>query len=348
MIKGKLYEKNSSSSKEVEFEINENSYCIKLNENELYNGNINLLDISSRIGNTLRNITLENGCNFTTFENDLVDKYILKKESVLFKLESNIYLIFISIIFTIILSLSFFKWGIPYSSKKVAFMLPTNFYSIISKEAFDTLDKYAFRKSKLSLKKQDEIKKIFYQQILPNIKNNDFELKIHFREWKSLNKEISNALALPNADIILTDELIRQSKNNDELKAVILHEIGHVINRHSMQKIVESSFLTIFLMYLSGDATVISDLGVGLSSLLINTHYSRNHETQADEYALKKMLALKIEPINLSRLLERITIKQKKEKSFMDNFSSHPSTEQRKKLVKKYQTCFHKNQINCK
>lgn len=348
MIKGKLYEKNSSNSKEVEFEINENSYCIKLNENELYNGNINLLDISSRIGNTLRNITLENGCNFTTFENDLVDKHILKKEAVLFKLESNIYLIIISIIFTIMLSLSFFKWGIPYSSKKVAFMLPTNFYSTISIEALDTLDKYAFKKSKLSLKKQKNIKNIFYQKILPKIENSDFKLKIHFREWKSLNKEIANALALPNGDIVLTDELIKQSKNDSEIKAVILHEIGHIINRHSMQKIVENSLLTILLMYLSGDATAISDLGVGLSSFLINTHYSRNHETQADEYALKKMLKLKIEPTNLSRLLTRITNEKTREKSFIDNFSSHPRTEQRKELVKKYQNCFDKKQTVCK
>ncbi len=56
MIKGKLYEKNSSNYKDVELLIKDNTYSILFHKTPIYKAEINRLTISPRIGNTLRTI----------------------------------------------------------------------------------------------------------------------------------------------------------------------------------------------------------------------------------------------------------------------------------------------------
>ncbi len=101
-------------------------------------------------------------------------------------------------------------------------------------------------------------------------------------------------------------------------------------------------------MYLTGDlSSSISDLGVGLSTLLIDSNYSRSFETEADYYALNKMLELKIESISLYKMLNKI-IQEEEEDTFLDYFSSHPTTEQRNLTIRKYQSCFEQKIAICK
>jgi hypothetical protein len=128
VILGYLYKKNSSTSENAELFIKDNFYSIKSNNNLIDDGKIESLSISSRLGNTKRKITLENGEVFMTDENDLIDLYLikpLKKNSLLHKLESHLVLVFISILFTLFTVFSFFKWGVPYISGKLAFALPS-------------------------------------------------------------------------------------------------------------------------------------------------------------------------------------------------------------------------------
>ena len=51
-----------------------------------------------------------------------------------------------------------------------------------------------------------------------------------------------NAFAYPNGKIYITDELIQDLETtDDELAAILAHEIGHVVNRHSIKGLVEKS-----------------------------------------------------------------------------------------------------------
>ena len=124
MIQGNLYERNSSTSKKVELFIQNNEYKIIHLEDILFKGDISNLKVSSRLGNTSREISFEDTFIFKTTKNDLVDKYLVKKSGLLYKLESNLLLVLISIIIMIAFTFSFFKWGIPYSSKYLASLIP--------------------------------------------------------------------------------------------------------------------------------------------------------------------------------------------------------------------------------
>lgn len=351
MIKGNLYDIDSSTSQNVELSIKENQYYIKTNEIILFNGDISKVEISSRIGNTKRKITFQNNRIFTTNENDLVDLYLLKplkKKSIIYKLESHLLLIFISLIITILIGFSFFKWGVPYSSKKLAFMLPYNLNAKISKTTFETFDKHIFKPSKLKEEDKQKILNSYKKNVLPYLKEEDTSnLKINFREWKIDKEGIANAFALPDGNIIFTDEFVSLSKNSDEINAILFHEIGHVVNKHSLQKIIEGSFVSIFIIFISGDGMMFSDMGVGLSSIFIDSHYSRNHELDADNYAFKKMLKSNINPENFSNMLNRISDNKDDKDSVFNYFSSHPSNKERIDIANKYLQCYNKGLTIC-
>lgn len=352
MITGNLYEIDSSTSQQVELSIKEKQYFIKANETILFSGDISKIEISSRIANIQRKLILENSMIFTTNENDLVDLYLLKplnKKSLIHKLESHLALILISLVITILIGFSFFKWGIPYSSKKLAFLLPSNITSHISKTTFETLDKYVLTKSKLKEEDKQKTLDSYKKSVLPYLNKEEYSnIKINFREWKIDKQSIPNAFALPDGNIVLTDEFVRLSKNSDEVNSVLFHEIGHVVHRHSLQRVIEGTFISVFIMYISGDGTMFSDLGVGLSSMFIDSHYSRSHELEADNYAFKKMLKANINPKSFSNILNRISKSKSDDDSIFDYFSSHPSNKKRIDIANKYLECYNKKLTICK
>ncbi|XPV70220.1 MAG: M48 family metallopeptidase [Halarcobacter sp.] len=350
MIKGFLYEKYSSSSIEVLLEVDDSSYLIKNGKEIITSGSISNLVISSRLGNVQRKITLEDGRLFSTEENDLVDDLLLDKNSLLHKLESNLLLIFFSLIFSIAIGYSFIVYGIPYSSKKIAFALPVDLNKSISNTLLKTLDENFLHQSFLDEAKKNKIKDLFEKKVLKNINNEEnFDYKIHFRNIIISNKSIANAFALPNGDIILSDAFIKLAKNEEEIEAVIYHEIGHIKNRHTLQSIIQRSFVAFIGMYLTGDVSMSSDLILGFGTLFINTSYSREHEQESDIYALNKMLQIGINPKYLADILSKLSKNDKKEKKpFLDLFSTHPTTKQRVKLINKYTYCYNKKIYPCK
>lgn len=352
MIKGDLYLKNSSSCQEVNFYIIKDKYYIKNDDITLLSGYIENINIPTRLGNVPRKIKLENGETFSTNQNDLVDLYLSNKnKNLIHKLESNFLLILFSLIFTVAFIYSFVVWGIPYTSKKIAYALPSELNKTLSDELLKNLDEVFLHKSLLDENKKKMINEEFAKNILPNIESKSmFDYKLHFRNIIIDDKSIANAFALPNGDIVITDGLIRMSKNQEEIISVIYHEIGHIEKRHSLQRIIQGSFLTLVSMFLTGDVTFSSDFIIGVGSLFVNTNYSRTHEIQADKFALDKMLQTGINPKYFSSILNKITGDQKDENtnnSFFKYFSTHPTTHNRDILVDKYVECFKQKLKSC-
>ena len=56
------------------------------------------------------------------------------------------------------------------------------------------------------------------------------------------DRKTINAFALPGGQIFITYALFSQLENEDQLAGVLGHEIGHVIGRHSAERIAETEF----------------------------------------------------------------------------------------------------------
>jgi Zn-dependent protease with chaperone function len=143
-----------------------------------------------------------------------------------------------------------------------------------------------------------------------------------------------NAYALPGNIIILTDELIRVIADPDEVDAVIAHELGHLHQRHLIKRIVSSHLFTEVALRLNGQDGVARQMSSTLASLSLAPHYSRQHENEADKFAIDLLIENKQSPLLLALALIRLDNHYKEKGVARANYtSSHPDTAARSELA---------------
>lgn len=366
IIHGKWHNQGSAAQLVAALHIEDDDYLLEIDGGRTYSGELQALQVSDRLGNVERKITLEDGSIFASQDNDAIDglfKDHNKVNGFIHAIESHIGLVAIALLLTVTFAFSFFKWGVPWASTKIAHALPQKTNELIAGETLKFLDKYMFEESELDAEKIEQIREHFKSTLIPlDEKNNSINYRLHFREWNDGEKGIPNALALPSGDIILTDEFVKLSENQDEIDAVLLHEMGHVVRRHTLEMVIETAFVTTAVMMITGDNNGLADMGTGLGSLLVSTNYSRNHETEADLYAFQHMLVAKIDPKAFSSIMQRITssmedtnesnktddnLNSDTDDGWLDYLSSHPSTTERIKQAELYSECFQAGLVIC-
>ncbi len=102
------------------------------------------------------------------------------------------------------------------------------------------------------------------------------------------DQQTINAFALPGGQVFITYALLSKLQNEDQLAGVLGHEIGHVLGKHSAERIGESDFWRT----VSTGASVGADMGglvggIGQKTLLTN---GRDDELESDDLGVKFML----------------------------------------------------------
>ncbi|NDV15398.1 M48 family metalloprotease [Muricauda sp. TY007] len=145
-----------------------------------------------------------------------------------------------------------------------------------------------------------------------------------------------NAFALPGGQIFITYALFSQL-NEPQLAGVLGHEIGHVIGRHSAERIAESNFW----QTLATGASVGGDMGglvagIGQNTLLTN---GRGDELESDELGVLFMIASGYDPNEMIEVMK--VLKAAAGPNRVPEFqSTHPDPENRiekiKEAIQKY------------
>jgi len=146
-----------------------------------------------------------------------------------------------------------------------------------------------------------------------------------------LESSTPNAIALPGGKIYVFEALLDRARSVDEVAAVLAHEMGHVAHRDGLRVLIQSGGASYLLGLLFGDVMGGGTIVV-VSQYLIETAYTREVETAADDYAGRTMLALGRSPGPLGQLLKRIEGNKGKIPAFL---STHPVTEERLKALEK-------------
>lgn len=110
-----------------------------------------------------------------------------------------------------------------------------------------------------------------------------------------------NAFALPGGPIFITYALFKQL-NEAQLAGVLGHEIGHVIGRHSAERIADSDFW----QTVSTGASVGADMGgvvgsIGQNTLLKN---GRGDELESDDLGVLFMMQSGYDPNEMIQVME--------------------------------------------
>ena len=117
---------------------------------------------------------------------------------------------------------------------------------------------------------------------------------------------IANAFALPGGYVVFLDTIVQLADDPEELAAILAHELGHVVHRHPVQGLLQSSSTAAIAAVLTGDLTG-GGLAGALAGRVLNASHSRKAETEADLYAIARLRAVGIAPDAAARIFERLS-----------------------------------------
>lgn len=293
------------------------------------------IKIESRLGNTPREIYLGDNQLFITDDNDTTDKLARiimgKNSSLLHKLESNLLVIAVALVVTVLFVFAGTRYGVPKTAEMIAHTFP-NFTTEKFSDGLTILDQSLFEPSQL----EDETKQRIVQMFQPFlIDHSRLNPRVHFRSGFG-----PNAFALPNGDIVFTDELVALAGNDDELIAVLLHELGHLEHKHMARRAIQDAMVVLMTLFIVGDLSS-ADLVTSIPTLLLDLSYSRDFEREADRYAVQQLSAADISVESFATIMQKLhdstKVKAIDEPSFKfpSYLSTHPQVEERVALIKK-------------
>ena len=358
MIQGWLYPADSSARATAGLSVSGGQYTISIDGQATVTGSLRDLAVSQRVGNIPRKITLPDHSLFETADNDAVDHLLTttghraRRAGILHVLESRWQWIALALLATLLTAFAAVRWGMPWASRELAFAMPARATEIISTHTLELLDEAILEPSELPDEQQQRIRDHFETILLP-LQSEAFTYRLHFRRMA----DIPNAFALPAGDIIVTDRLIELADTQEEIDAVLLHEIGHVVHRHGLQQVLHSSFLTIAIIMISGDLTATGNIAVALPVFLLESHYSRDNESEADRYAFDRMMTAGIDPVHFATIMAKISKASDSDPdagkadsdehtstNLLEYLSTHPSTPERILQAESYAGRFRQRQ----
>lgn len=278
--------------------------------------------VSARVGNIPRRLDLPDGSCFETLDNDAVDALFHGGSQLAHRLESRASWALAALLCTGLVVWAMVAFGIPYLAERVAYALPAKTESGIGTQTLQALDKLAFMPTRLPAEQQARGRRLL--AALP-----DEATRLEFRAMKD---DIANAFALPGGVIVVTDRLVELADKDAELQAVLAHELGHVHHRHSLRSWLQNSATALLTAAVLGDVSSISANVAVLPTLLLQGHYSRAFETQADDFAAQLLQARGVKPCHLGvalRKLEAAMADDDDDGNLPDFLSTHPSTDAR-------------------
>ncbi|HOW45563.1 MAG TPA: M48 family metalloprotease [Candidatus Aminicenantes bacterium] len=143
-----------------------------------------------------------------------------------------------------------------------------------------------------------------------------------------------NAFSAPGGIILLTRGIVAMAADEDELAAVLAHEVQHVVAKDPL-KAIRSQRLKALGTFTAGEAVgsaggalgVFQDSVMDISGTLLQKGYSRSQEKDADLGALKLLAACGYDPKALLDMLKKVRAAEGKKK--LKAFSAHPSAARR-------------------
>ncbi|MEP7314022.1 MAG: M48 family metallopeptidase, partial [Pseudomonadota bacterium] len=238
--------------------------------------------VSERIGSIPRRLTFPDGGIFETSDNDAVDALFagtLGRARFAHWLERSWPVALGSLVAVAAITLLFLRFGVPAVAGWAARELPPSVDAAIGAQSLRILDKGFLRPSELPAQRQRELQQLFAAMTADIDDGHTYRLLL--RRSNSLG---ANAIALPAGIIVMTDSLVALAQQDDELRAVLAHEIGHVRGRHALRQLLQSAGISAIAVVLLGDLNSISALASAVP-LLLQAKNSRDFEREADEFA---------------------------------------------------------------
>jgi len=294
------------------------------------------LSISARVGDIPRRINFADGSLFETIDNAAIDAFVQKTgrrhTGWVHRLEEFHPRIFVFAAIVVLLAIGIYRYAVPLLVEIAVLVTPPVVPQMMSSGTLNTLDTTVLSKSEVPQGRQTEIKERF-SRIAGATKEGAAGYMLNFRDGGAIGP---NAFALPDGNIVITDQLIELADGDDEMiSGVLAHEIGHVEYKHSLRQLYRAAGMAALVMLIAGDVgSGVEDImtqGGGLLAL----SYSRSAESQADQRSVELMRASGMDPLAIARFFEELADKFG-DHSGTSMLSTHPGTPERRQAILDY------------
>lgn len=146
-------------------------------------------------------------------------------------------------------------------------------------------------------------------------KNGMDSINVYLVESKAVN-----AFAYAGRNLAVYTSLINECDNENELLAVLGHEIGHIEKRHVVRSIKTNIGLSIVFSALLGDFS-------SIATDITTNHKSRDFENEADALSVEYLYNADIDPSGFATFMKKMLTNTFLDK--IDFFSDHPATQDR-------------------
>lgn len=163
----------------------------------------------------------------------------------------------------------------------------------------------------------------------------DMAPKLGRKEWNLLvvnDEKVVNAMAAPGTVVVFTG-ILPVAKDEQGLAAILGHEIGHVVARHTAERYSYSKVLIAFA-WIAEMIGLPYGFGDILTTLLMELPHSRKQEYEADKIGLKLSAKACFDPAAAPSMFKRLGALEKSSGGLNVSFlNTHPASDERVKQL---------------
>ena len=265
------------------------------------------VELSPRVGSIPRRVTFGDGAVFETDDNDGIDRALAplrRGAGLIHEFERFRPRLAVFVLLVVALAAGIYRFAVPVLVEVAIAATPPIVPRLLSQSALVSLDQTLLSESKLDATSQADLLQGF-AGLAANTPRGAAGYTLNFRDGGSIGP---NAFALPDGNLVLTDQLVALMKDDREaVFGVLAHEIGHVEHEHSLRQLYRAAGVTGLVMLIGGD------IGSGAEDILVqgaalmSLSYSRHQEADADHYSVELMHKAGRDPAALARFFEVLT-----------------------------------------
>jgi len=172
------------------------------------------------------------------------------------------------------------------------------------------------------------------QKLASKVKNSPYKFRFYIE-----NKDELNAYALPGGTIVVLSKLVKDAKSDDEIAGVIGHEIGHVVHRDTLRRLLHTGGLGLCLAIASGGIISADQIQqfIPMLQTLESLNYSRLQESNADKCGIRLTTLSEYDNEAIIGLFERFEKEEPQSKLGKQAFailSDHPMSADRIAMIR--------------
>ena len=301
------------------------------------------LKLSQAVGSVRRTIRLPDGAMCEVDDPVFVAELEQRlgrgaKAALLHRWEKSLTLVAAALMVAALVVVLFMRFGVPLLARQAAFALPPAVENSMGRESLALLDRLMTRPTQLDAARRAGLTTLFQRIVAAS--GSSPGCRLEFRNGGALG---ANALALPSGIVLITDQLVELAKEDDEIGAILAHELGHVRGRHALRHVLQNSATGLIMVTLTGDLVSITSLAATLPTALVDASFSRDFEREADDAAIAWMKSAGV-PLRryaeiLGRLQARLDVRTgeafDKKHPVRNYLSTHPDTGERIRRIMK-------------